>query len=38
VIIDGAGAETIDGGLTATLTTQFESLTIISDGSNWHIL
>lgn len=38
VIIDGNASETIDGALTATLTTQYESITIISDGSNWNII
>ena len=38
VIVDGNGAETIDGGTTATLTTQFESITIQSDGTSWSIL
>jgi len=38
VVIDGNTAETIDGGLTATLTVQYESITIYSDGLNWHIL
>ena len=37
VTIDGSGAETIDGSLTIILTTQFESITIVSDGSNWFI-
>lgn len=38
VTLDGNGSEKIDGGLTAIITVQFESITIISDGSNWHIL
>lgn len=38
VIIDGNGAETIDGGLTATLTEQYECLMLIPDVSNWQIL
>lgn len=38
VEIDGDGSETIDGALTYTLTVQYQSLTIVSDGSNWHIL
>lgn len=38
VTIDGAGAETIDGALTVSLTTQWESRTVISDGSNWLII
>jgi hypothetical protein len=37
ITIDGDGTETIDGALTATLTTQYESLTLLCDGSNWHI-
>lgn len=38
VEIDGNGSETIDGGLTAVLTVQYEAITIVSDGSNWHIV
>lgn len=38
VTVDGNAAETIDGGATATISTQFESIMIICDGSNWHIL
>ena len=38
VIVDGNASETIDGGLTAVLTTQYESIMIISDGSNWHVI
>ena len=37
VTVDGEGTETIDNGLTAVLTVQFESITIVSDGSKWHI-
>ncbi len=37
VTIDGDGTETIDGGLTAVLTAEGESISIISDNSNWHI-
>lgn len=35
VTIDANGAELIDGAGTATITTQYESITIVSDGSNW---
>lgn len=35
VTIDGDGAETIDGAATATLSSQWESMTIISDGTAW---
>ena len=38
ITIDGNASETIDGGLTAILTTQYESITIVCDGSNWHII
>jgi len=38
VIIDGSGAETIDGATTATLTTQYESLTIQCDGTTWWVI
>lgn len=37
-IIDGAGAETIDGVATKTLSSQFDSLTIVSDGTNWIVV
>jgi len=33
-----AGSETIDGGTTVTLTHQNESVTLISDNSNWFII
>ena len=38
ITIDGNAAETIDGALTTTINTQYESIKIISDGSNWHLL
>ena len=37
ITVNGNGSETIDGGLTAILTTQYESITIVCDGSNWYI-
>lgn len=37
VTIDGSGSQTIDQSLTWTLTTPFERIAIVSDGSNWHI-
>jgi hypothetical protein len=36
--IDGAGSETIDGGATATVRRIDESITLISDNSNWFIV
>lgn len=38
VVVDGDGSETIDGGTTATLTAQYESIMIVSDASSWHII
>jgi hypothetical protein len=38
IVIAGAGSETIDGGLTATLTAQYEAITLVSDGANWAII
>jgi hypothetical protein len=38
VTIDGNAAETIDGDLTIDLTLQYESVMIVCDGSNWHII
>jgi len=37
VTVDGDGTETIDGDLTISITTQYESVTLFCDGSNWHI-
>ena len=36
--IDGNGSETIDGALNISLYTNGESVTILSDGSNWLII
>ncbi len=38
ITVDGNGSETIDGELTIILTTQYESVTLVTDGSNWFIL
>jgi len=38
VTVDGDSAETIDGAATAVLNTQFESVTVVSDTANWHII
>lgn len=38
VTIDGNGSETIDGAANTTLSAQYDAVTIVSDGSNWHIL
>jgi len=38
VTIDGNGAETIDGAATKALAAQYDSVTIVSDGTNWMIL
>ena len=38
ITVDGAGSETVDGVTTQSLVAIYESITIQSDGSNWHIL
>lgn len=38
ITVDGSGSETIDDGLTATLSSQYESISLISDGTNWIII
>ena len=38
VTIDANSSETIDGALTQTLTTQYESITIQNNGSAWYII
>jgi hypothetical protein len=38
VTIDGDGAETIDGQPTAILSTQYQCLTMISNGYEWFII
>lgn len=38
VTIDGYSTQTIDGSTTNVITTQYDSITIVSDGSNWHII
>lgn len=38
VVVDGNGAETIDGAATKTLASQYACIEVVSDGSNWHIL
>jgi hypothetical protein len=36
--IDGNSTETIDGGTTATINKVYESITLISDNTNWQIV
>ena len=38
VTIDGNASETIDGDLTPDITAQYESFSIVSDGSNWYVI
>jgi hypothetical protein len=38
IVLDGAGSETIDGALTATLAAQYESITLVSDNTNWLVV
>ena len=36
--VDGNAAETIDGATTQVIKRRYDSIDIVSDGSNWHIL
>lgn len=38
VTVDGNASETIDGDTTKVIGTQYDSMMIICDGSNWHII
>lgn len=38
ITIDGFGSETISGNTTVKIAIQYDTLEIISDGSNWHRL
>ncbi len=38
VTVDGNGAETIDGSSSYTLAMQYKSVTIVCDGSTWHVV
>lgn len=35
VTIDGYGAETVDGAATKSLSAQYETLTVVCDGTEW---
>jgi hypothetical protein len=37
VTIDGNSSETIDGATTQVISAQYASLSVVCDGSNWHI-
>ncbi len=38
ITVDGNSSETIDGATTQVISTQYDSITIQCDGSNWHII
>lgn len=38
VTLDGYSGQTIDGDITQIITAQYDSVLIVSDGSNWYIL
>ncbi len=38
ITIDGDGSETIDGAANKTLSVQYESMTVVSNGVNWIIV
>jgi hypothetical protein len=38
ITVDGSSSQTIDGSLTQTITTLYDNMSLVCDGSNWHIL
>jgi hypothetical protein len=38
VTVDGNMSETIDGDTTKVIATQYDSMMIVSNGSNWYII
>ncbi|MCA9058609.1 MAG: hypothetical protein KDA85_08920 [Planctomycetaceae bacterium] len=38
VTVAAAGSETIDGASTVSLSTQYQVITMVSDGSNWAVI
>lgn len=38
VTVDGDGSETIDGATTNVLSSQYDSITVVSDGITWWIV
>lgn len=38
VTVDGDGSETIDGATTYSLTTQYQAVRLMSDGTKWHVV
>lgn len=38
ITIEGDGTETIDGASNKTLSVQYESMTLVSDGANWVVV
>ncbi len=38
ITIDGNGSETIDGDTTYVLSAYKNSITIVSDGTNWNVI
>jgi len=37
VTVDGSGSETIDGATTKAISARYTSLSLVCDGTNWHI-
>ena len=38
IVVDPFGTQTVDGGLTAALSNQYESITLVSDNANWWVI
>ncbi|MBI2271342.1 MAG: hypothetical protein HYU69_13445 [Bacteroidetes bacterium] len=38
ITVDGNASETIDGAATKIISTQYDRVTVVCDGSNWHVI
>ena len=38
VTVDGDGSETIDGATTYSLSSQYQAVRLMSDGTKWHVV
>ena len=38
IVIDANGSETIDGDITAVISDRYTSVSLVSDGTNWHVI
>lgn len=38
MVVDGNGAETVDGAANQSTTTQYDLISVVSDGTSWHVV